>query len=415
MIIYRFKLHGSKNLKDLDPLVPLQNRVKHLTWPFMFMHDQEPLDYYLYSEHEILQSILDMVPTREHSQFLPMEFIAEFYKETIKDKNLRSFLTPQNLFEKTWLCHSELNSQDLKKYEQHGFVGVYWWSHAIIARDWFRYAEHDPLLNYHAANVQKDFLIYNRSWAGSREYRLTFAEMLVDNDLVDHCYTRFACREKGKDYRQHAFTNKDLAIQRRDLHEIFQPNTYLPAASADYDNNDYGTTGVEVVLETLFDETKIHLTEKILRPIACAKPFILVSTPGSLDVLKRYGFKTFAPYINESYDLVQKPQQRLQAIVSEMRKISRLPKEEKEKIWTACNAIAKHNQRLFFSQQWHESIMAEFRQNFLAAQDEVNQSMTGRWWRVWQDIQSRHLIRPLPEKIQEQNKWLDQLLKSRGF
>jgi hypothetical protein len=44
------------------------------------------------------------------------------------------------------LSHSEKNSQELELYEQNDFIGVYYWSHALIARDWFRYAKLDPLL-----------------------------------------------------------------------------------------------------------------------------------------------------------------------------------------------------------------------------------------------------------------------------
>jgi hypothetical protein len=48
------------------------------------------------------------------------------------------------------------------------------------------------------------------------------------------------------------------------------------------------------VAETVFD-TRIHLTEKTLRPIACGHPFILAAGPGSLKYLQTYGFRTFSP------------------------------------------------------------------------------------------------------------------------
>jgi hypothetical protein len=50
------------------------------------------------------------------------------------------------------------------------------------------------------------------------------------------------------------------------------------------------------------------LTEKALRPIACGQPFILAATPGSLQYLRSYGFKTFSGYIDETYDTIQEMQ-----------------------------------------------------------------------------------------------------------
>jgi hypothetical protein len=69
------------------------------------------------------------------------------------------------------------------------------------------------------------------------------------------------------------------------------------------------------VLETLFDDHRWHLTEKSLRPIACGKPFVLMATPGSLQYLRQYGFKTFDGLIDETYDSIQNPKQRLQAVL----------------------------------------------------------------------------------------------------
>jgi hypothetical protein len=85
---------------------------------------------------------------------------------------------------------------------------------------------------------------------------------------------------------------------------------------------DYEATDIEVVLETLFDDSRLHLTEKSLRPIAVAQPFILAGTHGSLEYLRSYGFKTFGDVWDESYDLVEDPAERLIQIAELMKYIS---------------------------------------------------------------------------------------------
>jgi hypothetical protein len=282
--------------------------------------------------------------------------------------------TTSNVYDQTLLCHSEQNSRDLELYQQHGFIGVYYWCHALLARDWYRYAELDPKLAVNFENITHDFLIYNRAWSGTREYRLTLAEMLVDNDLISFCKTTFSEIDNQLQYTQHKFINPNLAISRNDLHTIYLPNTHDATASADYNNKDYSVTAIEVVLETLFDDQRHHLTEKTLRPIACGHPFILAATPGSLQYLKQYGFETFDGLIDETYDTILDPQQRLDAIVQEIKRISHLSQDQKSELWIKLYAIAERNKILFFSDKWYNAIMTEFKDNFDLALNQLTVS-----------------------------------------
>lgn len=274
-----------------------------------------------------------------------------------------------HVFGHTLLCHSELNSAELVKYENNNFLGVYYWSHAVIARDWFRYAELDKSLTVKTPHC--DFLIYNRAWAGTREYRLKFAELLVQNNLQHQCLTKFNSHD-GVDYRQHQFINSALQIANHKLENYFDHNHVSACASGDYAAADYQASHIEVVLETLFDDTRWHLTEKILRPIACRQPFILAATAGSLKFLKRYGFKTFESVFDESYDSVPDPVSRLEAIVKLMRRISADP--NKQQIFDQCQEIAKFNQARFFSKAFHQQVIDEFADNFSKA---YQQSLLG--------------------------------------
>jgi len=180
----------------------------------------------------------------------------------------------------------------------------------------------------------------------------------------------------GTPYTQHRFVNPELEIIRSDLHNFFPANTHDSAASADYCSDDYSTTGIEIVLETIFDELRWHLTEKSLRPIACGKPFLLMATPGSLTYLKQYGFKTFDGLIDETYDGIQNPRQRLQAVVAEMKRISSLPIQQKIQLYSDLDNIANFNKQLFFG-SFFNGLVSEYKQNIDSAMIKMNQHCHG--------------------------------------
>jgi hypothetical protein len=372
VLIYRFFPHGSKKLEHLLPLHELPSNMsdrwyQHLTTPVIIFHDQEPLDYNLYNLTDF-QSIWD---TR---------IGAKLTKEIWQAMHLRSVIRyPLNAYDKVMLCHSEKNSEQLSKYESSGFVGVYWWSHGIIAQDWFRFAQHDVELT--PSNITRDFLIYNRAWTGTREYRLKFSEQLIDHGLVPHCKVSFSKVDGEINYLDYQYKNSRFKINRLDIDQHMPLTSAGSTASADYDNADYQTTAIEVVLETLFDDSRLHLTEKSLRPIACGKPFILVSTPGSLEYLRSYGIKTFDGLINESYDTINDPVDRMAAVIAEMKRIALLPLDQKQTLWTELYKIAKYNQERFFSPGWHSDIVKELVNNLNHAMENMSLHRTGRYWK----------------------------------
>ena len=387
VIIYQFLPHGSRKLDDLATILfPTSTKpgwVKTMTTPCMILHDQEPLMYDFYTAQDFDQYLNRTKGKVFHPNVIPRSLM-----NLMIGMHLRCcVVATTNIYDQTLLCHSEKNSRDLELYTKNNFIGVYYWSHALIARDWYRYAKLDPQLKVNFDNITHDFLIYNRAWSGTREYRLALAEMLANHDLIKNCNMKFSEIDNQVHYTQHQFANPDLSISRHDLHELYRPNLHHASASADYDNQDYATSAVEVVLETLFDDTRLHLTEKTLRPIACGRPFILAATPGSLEYLREYGFQTFHGLIDESYDTILDPRTRLQAVAAELKRLSGLGSSDKRRLWSALYEIAKHNQTLFFSDQWHNQIVNEFKTNFTGAWSQL--TATARYHRELDDI-SQH-------------------------
>jgi hypothetical protein len=76
------------------------------------------------------------------------------------------------------------------------------------------------------------------------------------------------------------------------------------------------------------DEQTIFFTEKIFKPILMHHPFMVVSRPGTLHYLRKIGYKTFSPYVDESYDLVEDDQARMMAVVKEVERLSAFTTEQ---------------------------------------------------------------------------------------
>jgi len=384
IIIYRFTPHGSKKLEDLLPLIPISSWVKEMTTPYVIFHDQEPLKFDYWTRDEFKQRYTNrIIGSRrpDGSRRPEYEHKLSQWIDKLTSLHIRGVLSElTNLYDYVLLVHSEKNSREVDTYSQNGFLPVYYWSHAVIAADWFRYAAHDPVLQYDTATFTQDFLIYNRAWSGTREYRLSFVDQLVQAGLVTYCQISFAPTDSGIHYSQHRFANPDLAISRTDLETVLPSNTHNSHASADYNNQDYAQTGMEIVLETLFDDSRLHLTEKALRPIACGKPFMLVATAGSLTYLRSYGFETFGDLIDESYDLETDPAARLTAVIKEMTRISSLDPLNKIVLWNQLHHIAERNKQRFFSAEWKDSVVQEYVDNMNQALITMNQNCTGKYW-----------------------------------
>jgi len=293
-------------------------------------HDQEPLDFDMYNDTNFKDNINDIFVPRKSDGWNWSETTIQNFTKHYKNLNLR-WSVPNHCHTHWILLHSELNSLELQKYEDTGlFKGAYWWSHAIIARDWYRFAEHDRRLS-ESHNKVANWLVYARDTTGKRQYRKRFLDML-----------RF--------------------VSNVQLGSIDNDAVVTSNSSAEYNHEDHTKTNCSIVLETVFDN-RIHLTEKTLRPIACGHPFIILSGQGTLKYLRSYGFKTFDPFINESYDLVTDPNERMLMVLTEMDRINNLPQSEQERIWKACAVIARHNKELFFSDRFFNTVKHELYNN----------------------------------------------------
>ena len=79
---------------------------------------------------------------------------------------------------------------------------------------------------------------------------------------------------------------------------------------------------LNIVSESLIDNTSVFFSEKIYKPIFAAQPFIIFGNPNSIKMLQKMGFKTFSKWWDESYDEELNSSKRLEKIVNILEEIS---------------------------------------------------------------------------------------------
>lgn len=87
----------------------------------------------------------------------------------------------------------------------------------------------------------------------------------------------------------------------------------------------------------------IVFTEKTWKFITAKQPFIIAGFTHSIKRLRDMGYKSFHPYINESYDDIEDDEERLMAIVNEIKRLSAFSDDEWLEFQQNTIPIAEHN------------------------------------------------------------------------
>ena len=87
---------------------------------------------------------------------------------------------------------------------------------------------------------------------------------------------------------------------------------YFRKCFVDYEHGDYSAPAN-------------FFSEKTYRAIVNCMPFVMLNTPHSLDALRRMGFKTYHPYIDETYDTIEDDQDRLTSLIQTLIKLKDNP------------------------------------------------------------------------------------------
>lgn len=292
------------------------------TVDFFVMYDQEPTPEKAFNIYT--QRILELLNSDEEQIFNALAWTGHlvFWYRTL-----------------TWpiWCTSDFKGTNKDHVSREGFTTCYYFYHAFMARDWYRFWQYHPALAVQdKSDAQYRFLVYCRETSGTRQYRSEAMQQLKGID-----------QQVKYDWTQHQIISPDY--------------------SAKITVEDAVDTGIHLVLETLFESDTLYLTEKVFKPMVMSQPFIIWGPPGTLELLRRYGFQTFDSIWSESYDLETDHNRRLLMLTDLVKQISMMSKDDYKKLYQKCLPIIEHNRRRFYSEAFMDFCWQELQQNFSQA------------------------------------------------
>lgn len=103
----------------------------------------------------------------------------------------------------------------------------------------------------------------------------------------------------------------------------------------------------DLVAETVFDYPYAYISEKTVRPIVHARPFVIVGAANTLSWLHEMGFKTFHKWWDERYDRELDPDIRLREIFSTVKNICSWSSDRCRQVFEEMIPILEHNQNIY--------------------------------------------------------------------
>jgi hypothetical protein len=302
------------------------------------------------------------------------------------------------------LANSEHSDQKQHLCQDRGMMDWYYFYHGFAALHWFR----DSRYVRDNSAISKVFCSLNHLTTGKRSYRMSMLARLIDRGLlscgdVSFHATASACqKEVESDQSPLCDSERDLisrTVLRADSLPLILDHVKVNGDfSARFGYKEYQLwqrSLWHLVNETVFYDQKLHLTEKIFKPIVATRPFVLIAAPGNLAYLRSYGFKTFDAWIDESYDTMTDHQQRLDHIANELLRISRLGLSDLRNMYEDMRPVLEYNKNHFFT-GFREQISCELVDNFESC------------IRIWNNGRLDGREMPIPDNLSQVKKLLIQ-------
>lgn len=284
--------------------------------------------------------------------------------DAVYNKTLFDYIT--NNTKAPWiLVSTERDSEDKNLIlEQYTFAELNYFFHIFAAADWYRGHEFIPAIKKPIdRTLTKTYITFNRLTSNRRVYRSLLVNELYKHNLLNHGHVSYSknCPDGGSFKSNLLNAIDDYNLPKELVHEAIANITQLPELRIDFEDETYipnqsmllspvsklMESFIFLVTETCFFQSKTHLTEKIFKPIVLRMPFILVGCAYNLEYLRSYGFKTFGDFWDESYDTIEDPIKRLQAITKILKDISKLTSDEQKSMLLAMQPILEHNYYTF--------------------------------------------------------------------
>jgi hypothetical protein len=283
------------------------------------------------------------------------------------------------------LANSEHSEEKNKICKEFNFYNWYFFFHGFAALSW--YGDYKYLAQVEN-KISKVFINLNRLTTKDRSYRLYLVSKMMEKGIVDKGIVSLYLTDPSQPNWRDELIDPNSNLSKPAKLTIYKnlknltdslvvdnqhPQGNLSAFAGQNELKLNQSALWHVVSETVFYYKKLHLTEKIFKPIVSQRPFILVAAPGNLAYLKSYGFKTFDRWIDESYDNEPDNDKRINMITEELEKLCSLTSGELENMHKEMQETLKYNFNHFYT-NFKEIVVDEMLLNF---QNVINQWNNG--------------------------------------
>ena len=241
--------------------------------------------------------------------------------------------------------------------DQYGWRSHYYFYHGWACQDWFRGYDKTFLMPRARDRAPtQTFISPNRIVAGKRDHRVLFLYNIFKHRLAhNHISAPRVCSYENIDISTIAtkycniYSDIEQVFNQASLPKLFAGEETQHMTSCWLTNfGEAADSLVYVPTETVYFGKRLHITEKTFKAIALEMPFVLVAPTGSLEYMRRYGFRTFSSVFDESYDQETNDIKRVERVVKLLKDLDNLSVKERWDIHQACLPIVEHNYNHFY-------------------------------------------------------------------
>ena len=206
-----------------------------------------------------------------------------------------------------------------------------------------------------------------------KQHRFLLIDFLRKNNLLEKGYVSFF-HNKFKEKFFSVAKNLDWTLkQTNEFYEWLNSNPLSVDINLDYDYEKklktnssapneifntqtdlaYKNSYFNILTETCFFESsykgvdEFYLNERNVLPINTFQPFIVMNGQGHMKQFNKLGFKSFHPFINESYDKEKDPTKRFKMITKEIKRLCDMNDKEIYDWYWSMEEILVHNYNHF--------------------------------------------------------------------
>jgi hypothetical protein len=252
-----------------------------------------------------------------------------------------------------------------RKYE---WTPHYYFYHGWACLDWFRGYDRTYLIARARDRAPtRTFMSPNRIVAGKRDHRVLFLYNIFKRNLENnHISAPRHCQYEGVDIQDIAskynntYPDIEQVFKDAELPRLFAGEDQQRMTSCWLSNFEEAADSlIYVPTETVYFGRRQHLTEKTFKAIALEMPFVLVAPAHSLKYLREYGFKTFAPYIDESYDDIEDDIARIERVAEVLANIQTLDSAKRQRLHQDLLPVVEYNYDHFYRGGFESILSAE--------------------------------------------------------